>query len=295
MMKLTPNGLCAVCNSAKARRTLYRAQVGCIPFEVHECVRCKLSWVDPIVTNATPDNECAQSYEIEVYKTQAGRQRKRFARQLSLVETLVRPGTPRTLLDIGCGCGHLVDVAMSRGYDAAGIDSSLHAVRQAKSLYPHATILQGVAEVMTVSNTFDVVAALNVIEHTESPLEFVKAIRRYLSNGGVLLLETPTSTGLWHRLNSVAFTISGQPLFSTVDPKGHRYLFSPRSLNVLLSKQGFSVLDIRYLMSPYFELLGKLRAQRTSLAFQFAYTALWIMSYSLHLPNRIQVVARKEF
>lgn len=97
-----------------------------------------------------------------------------------------------SVIDIGCGYGWLLDY-----FDEAklicGSDISEHAIeiaqkRKPERYYKVADIQNGVA----FDNKFDLVLAINVIEHLTKPEEGIKAICQALKPGGLALVHLPT-------------------------------------------------------------------------------------------------------
>ena len=97
-----------------------------------------------------------------------------------------------SVIDIGCGYGWLLDY-----FDEAklicGSDISEHAIeiaqkRKPERKYKVADIQNGVA----FDNKFDLVLAINVIEHLTKPQDGIKAICEALKPGGIALVHLPT-------------------------------------------------------------------------------------------------------
>ncbi len=102
------------------------------------------------------------------------------------------------LLDIGCNKGFLLASAIERGYDVYGIEFVPELVVPFKRKYkefagniytgPFYKNYPSFSECM-----LDMVTAIDVIEHFESPREDVKKIYDILVDNGVFILRTPDS------------------------------------------------------------------------------------------------------
>jgi 2-polyprenyl-3-methyl-5-hydroxy-6-metoxy-1,4-benzoquinol methylase len=94
------------------------------------------------------------------------------------------------VLDVGCGTGNFSDVC-SGTY--RGIETNPAAVEDAVRLgrNVHSASLLDEKE-----NSYDVVIALQVLEHVEDPLSFLKACTRCLRPGGRLIIATPDREGV---------------------------------------------------------------------------------------------------
>ncbi|MFG3242147.1 class I SAM-dependent methyltransferase [Streptomyces sp. NPDC048157] len=106
------------------------------------------------------------------------------------------PGTPRTLLDLGCGTGALLEAALDRWPDAAravGIDGSGHRVREAGvRLAGRAELLTGdLLSLPALDDRFDVAFMTSVLHwlHPDEDRAFAW-IAAHLAPGGAFVLTT---------------------------------------------------------------------------------------------------------
>lgn len=105
----------------------------------------------------------------------------------------------RTLLDIGAGIGLLCRSAEEAGLLAVGVEPSRWAVEQA--MKEGGTVFQGYfPRALPEIGTFDVITAVDVIEHVEDPLEFLRAAARRLEPDGLLVVVTPDISSLVARM-----------------------------------------------------------------------------------------------
>ena len=103
-----------------------------------------------------------------------------------------------TLLDIGCAYGFLVNAASSR-FDSYGIDVSHFAVGKSKS-YCRGVISRASAVVIPFrTGSFDVVTAIDTLEHVENTSSCLKEIARILKDDGILVLQLPNPL-IWAHL-----------------------------------------------------------------------------------------------
>jgi ubiquinone/menaquinone biosynthesis C-methylase UbiE len=66
---------------------------------------------------------------------------------------------------------------------------------------PSAAFIRASSEqIPLASNSFDVISALQVIEHFESPENFLSEVARVLRPGGLFLMATPNTRGIGARL-----------------------------------------------------------------------------------------------
>lgn len=102
---------------------------------------------------------------------------------------LSRRPPPAKVLDIAAGSGAFTRRLLDRGYDVSAndLDCSRWAV---DAVRPTSVDLNG-AFASSFREKYDVVAALEIIEHLENPAHFLRECRKLLLPGGILLLSVP--------------------------------------------------------------------------------------------------------
>ncbi len=78
---------------------------------------------------------------------------------------------PRSVVDVGCGTGHLLRALLDRREiaEAAGLDYAAAAIERARRLVPEGTFTVGDLHTFDAGRTFDVVLCTEVLEHVEDP------------------------------------------------------------------------------------------------------------------------------
>jgi SAM-dependent methyltransferase len=126
-------------------------------------------------------------------------------------------------LDFGCGRGKLMDQLTPHGFDCSGLDPATKGV---VTRYPMLDALPTVP-------TFDVIAAIHVLEHTPNPLGVMQDIKKALKRPGLFVFGSPTLNNLWeHRKKRYV-----------MNELRHLNGFTRLSLSALLSKAGFRVVE----------------------------------------------------
>jgi SAM-dependent methyltransferase len=133
----------------------------------------------------------------------------------------VRP----TWLDYGCGTGGLVAYLRARGVDAFGFEQGWCEDLLRRNSVP--TIEQN--EFDRHAATFDVVSAIEVIEHTTDPVDVLRTIRRLLKPGGLLFMTTGNAQPYHDRITKWRY----------VTPDVHISYFEPATLALALEAAGF--------------------------------------------------------
>lgn len=168
------------------------------------------------------------------------------------VEAIVYSCPPSdTVLDIGCGNGHLLYQLRKNHARLLGLEYSSDRLRQAKKNLdglPFRGFL-GSAERMTEigSDSIDCIVSADTIEHIPDVYAACDEMFRVLKPGGQIIINTPNIAFIKKRAMLLLgrFPSTSQPnegLGSDVlFDGGHLHYFTYRSLRLLLERSGFSV------------------------------------------------------
>ncbi len=158
-------------------------------------------------------------------------------------------GTTRRLrvLDLGCGNGSLSHLISTRGHQVVGIDHSESGIALARGHFPDCQFLQASLYDLPLDRlegSFDVVMAVEVIEHLLYPRELVRAAEKMLRPGGRLIISTPYH-GYFKYLALAASGKMDRHMTALWDG-GHVKFFSPKTLTALLRSEGFTKLSFSF-------------------------------------------------
>jgi len=152
----------------------------------------------------------------------------------------IRPGT--TLLDCGCGPGHLCHQASERGADVTGCDYSLEMIQIAKRTYPAINFCHGDAEALPFeSSSFNAVILNYLLLHVSDQNAALLEARRVLKSDGRLVFtiwcpptESPGLEVIFKALRDHADT-------AVIPPAQDIFMYaSPERAIRFLSDNGFS-------------------------------------------------------
>ena len=139
------------------------------------------------------------------------------------------------MLDIGCGTGEIL-VLLKDDYDIEGIDISEKAVKRCKQQGLKATE----TDIFSATTKYNSILCLDVLEHIENDLNFLKQIKQILNREGKLLLLVP----------------SGQYASDDIFV-GHYRRYSREDLVDIFDKAGFEILETVSMGYPLIFLLRK--------------------------------------
>jgi SAM-dependent methyltransferase len=192
-------------------------------------------------------------------------------RKWLLIEKLLKraaaPASTQTWLDVGCGCGELLEIAGSRFARAIGCDPSVGMLSSHPSFKTHEQ--PSLVELPFEDNSVDFVTAVCVYHHVHGPARtlLTREIKRVLNPGGLCcIIEhnpwNPVTRGIVKRC----------PIDADAD------LLTARTTRRLLQEAGFQALSTDYFLympEKLFHQLGFLEGllRRLPLGGQYAVLA----------------------
>jgi 2-polyprenyl-6-hydroxyphenyl methylase/3-demethylubiquinone-9 3-methyltransferase len=169
-----------------------------------------------------PDGPMAPLHRLNPVRI--GWARDLIARHFKLETQVGAPLAGVDLLDVGCGAGLFAEPLARLGANVVGVDPAPAAVEAArhhaeetgaKLAYRAATV----EELAEEPRRFDVVSAMEVIEHAADPKRFIATAASLVKPGGLLLVSTLNRT-----LRSFALAIVGaEYVLRWLEPGTHRW------------------------------------------------------------------------
>lgn len=162
----------------------------------------------------------------------------------SLIERRVRPPAGARILEVGCGTGHNFKMLERFGrVDAIEVDSEARGIAEKrlgrKIASARLPALRGIER-----EAYDLVAALDVVEHIDNDRATIEALASCLKSGGKLLVTVPAHQWMWSRHDEL---------------NHHKRRYSKRALARLIEESPLRLETIGYFNSILFPLAAAAR------------------------------------
>ena len=231
----------ANCNNCGAReREVVFAPGVAQKHQIVRCVNCGLMYAYPRAT-ANVANYVAAGQTGEPMSLQTPEVIRSFDKlpDYEPIGLELRKRLPRgkTLLEVGCHAGVLLDRFRSQGWSVSGVEPDAKAANFARSHYGLDVKASTLEDAGYDPAMFDAVVMLHVIEHLDDPAGTVAAIARVLRPHGFLVVETPVYDTLMYRL------LGRRERSLSCD--GHIVFYTGGTLAALLERCGFEIVEQR--------------------------------------------------
>lgn len=165
---------------------------------------------------------------------------------------------PQTILDLGCGEGHIGSLLNYQPKKLIGVDKEYY-----KDLINYTNFYQENLDQNTLkfllNQKFEAIILADILEHLKSPEKLLKNCLKFLDNKGIIIISIP-NTSYW--LVRLLYFFKIRPkLNQTIFDKTHLHDFNLNISLQLLSKNKLSKIDLKVTAIPL-PLLGKMFNKR---------------------------------
>lgn len=148
------------------------------------------------------------------------------------------PSQGERLLDIGCGSGTFVKVALEAGFDAYGLEQSQEAVSIGQINTPGRIFHGSEQDLISRGEKFDILTLFHALEHMTDPFRYLKDLRKLLRMPGKVIIQVPNAGSLQARL-------FGSRWYGLDCPR-HVCNYTTFSVLHLLGRAGYRIQRVRY-------------------------------------------------
>ena len=230
--------LCICSNSASWEFELRK-------FDFYRCKKCKLLFVSPrFDAKAIYNGEYFQGGSHGFGFTNYEEDKMASSKYLNnLLNWLLQknPHANSQLLDVGSANGFFLTICEEKGFQAEGIEISQEAVNWAQILGRKVTCTT--IENFKTEKRYQVITALDVLEHIHQPINFIKDAYRLLDTHGYILINVPHA-------GSLSAKVAGQKWHALLPPE-HWFYFNKRSIRYLLESNGFEVIGMKAISKSF--------------------------------------------
>lgn len=221
------------------------------PFRYYFCQVCGFRYVDPITPADIYNDDYYRGDGVDPYvdyvaELSPGSNR---SQEFEDIERILRTSDlagegPLAWLDYGCGTGTLLRYFHGRELHFANRSGVVHGEGCDVGSYATRLLSEGFSiHTYDALNRmpgarYDVISAIEVLEHVAEPALAMRLLSRLLKPGGVLILTTGNLDSPVARCRQLAYRY--------LIPEIHVSLFSPRSLSALYKAHGLDPMRVRY-------------------------------------------------
>jgi 2-polyprenyl-3-methyl-5-hydroxy-6-metoxy-1,4-benzoquinol methylase len=220
--------------------------------EIFSCTNCEVQFMSPQLN----DEELTELYSETYYKSWGiqGDSENESAKQMKIATFLLRLKKIKEyvasgkVLDVGCATGFFLEAARDLGYETYGVELSEYSSQIAKKKFGNGNIVNGTLENATFqSGLFNVISMFDLIEHVRVPLDVIKKAGTFLDKEGIIIITTPDTGSLSHKLMRSKWTHYKKEHFYYFNLQALKILAEQANMRIVYQESSKKALNIDYL------------------------------------------------
>ncbi|MBX9821869.1 MAG: class I SAM-dependent methyltransferase [Afipia birgiae] len=159
------------------------------------CLQCGLMRTNPMPTEVEITEYYSNLYRLDYGLTSSkpsrrhlNRSHRQAAYRMELLGPALKPGA--RVLDFGCGAGVFLHHAKTAGYETVGIEPGMQFASFARDEFG-LEVINDIWEKVELSGRFDIITAVEVLEHLRHPVRAMRWLAEALSDNGTLYVTVP--------------------------------------------------------------------------------------------------------
>jgi 2-polyprenyl-3-methyl-5-hydroxy-6-metoxy-1,4-benzoquinol methylase len=239
---------CPICKNNK-----YSIELNKFNINIYGCQKCGHRYSSKIPNNVE-DVYSDKGYlpeMIEAVDKESDYRKERFGNER--YELIKKFAKGNKLLDIGCGVGHYLEIAIKNNFEAYGQELGKDLAKWTRE-HLGITVYDEPIDKIQTDILFNVITIFDVIEHVIDPIKFISDAKRLLAKDGIILILTPN-------FDSVAITIMKEK-WQVICPPSHLQYFTYNSVKKLADTVGMDLVHVQTNgidlgdLKAYYDLLG---------------------------------------
>ncbi|MDB3905897.1 class I SAM-dependent methyltransferase [Crocinitomicaceae bacterium] len=225
-MPTTKHNTCLLCTSSDLEKLEHYQEVGLV-----KCKSCNFVFSERIPTLGDLIDYYSNNYQRTSYLSPITV--KRYNELLDGFEPFRKTGK---LLDVGAGYGFFLEIARERGWEVHGTELTEEAVEHCRG--KGIKMFQGEFHDLDLDpDSYDVIVSIEVIEHINTPKDYVSTAKKILRKGGLFYLTTPNFNSI------LRYRLKEQ--YNVIEYPNHLCYYTSRTLTKLFTENGFQPMNMK--------------------------------------------------
>jgi SAM-dependent methyltransferase len=225
---ILPRATCPLCGSTEHEERFVEGE-----HRVLHCRTCALLFIDPYPSEADVRESVTSDHDPTADHTAA--LKDRYAGEVAFYDEnfgaiFKHSSGARSLLEVGCGTGRLLELMCKAGINAEGVEldpGRAEAARARSGCTVHVTPVED----LRTDEQYDVITLINVLSHIPSLTKLFDAVRRLLSDRGKLIIMAGEMRGDVERGDAMHWAI---PI--------HMHFLGLSTIEYICAEYGFRIL-----------------------------------------------------
>lgn len=196
------NRHCPVCQTEKKNKIYEQKFYNILGIDIKEfvqtlvsCKKCGMVYVKKFLNNEALGEfySCMSNYEFENNNFEFTSDFKELAkRQYEYLKKKLDFNKINSILDIGCSNGYTLSLFLNDNIEVLGVEPSQKLKEIAKEKYNVSVKTRFFNKNIDIDQKFNLIILSHIVEHLMYPSEFIKSLRKNLSQNDFIFIEVPT-------------------------------------------------------------------------------------------------------